>query len=230
MVSGSLSLPARGASHLSLTVLVHYRSLACIQPFGMVPDNSPGISRAPGYSGAGLASRRVSRKGLSPAAARLSRRFRYAPLRPRRRSYYPERASTRAVWATPRSLAATGGIIVIFFSCGYLDVSVPRVRLHLQCMARRRRAGFPHSDIRGSQGICPSPRLFAACHVLLRHPEPRHPPCALFCFPFFLYRYMSLSSCPAGDSLAGVHGGRSVLFSASSMSMCFWWRITDSNR
>ena len=127
MVSGSLSLPARGASHLSLTVLVHYRSLACIQPFGMVPDNSPGISRAPGYSGAGLASRRVSRKGLSPAAARLSRRFRYAPLRPRRRSYYPARASTRAVWATPRSLAATGGIIVIFFSCGYLDVSVPRV-------------------------------------------------------------------------------------------------------
>ena len=51
-------------------------------------------------------------------------------------------------------------------------------------MARRRRAGFPHSDIRGSQGICPSPRLFAACHVLLRHPEPRHPPCALLCFPF----------------------------------------------
>ena len=40
-------------------------------------------------------------------------------------------------------------------------------------------AGLPHSDIRGSKGICPSPRLFADCHVLLRLREPRHPPCAL---------------------------------------------------
>ena len=32
------------------------------------------------------------------------------------------------VWATPRSLAATDGITFVFFSCGYLDVSVPRVR------------------------------------------------------------------------------------------------------
>ena len=37
-------------------------------------------------------------------------------------------------------------------------------------------AGFPHSDIRGSQGICPSPRLFAACHVLLRLREPKASP------------------------------------------------------
>ena len=41
------------------------------------------------------------------------------------------------------------------------------------------RTGLPHSDIRGSPGICPSPRLFAAYHVLLRLREPRHPPCAL---------------------------------------------------
>ena len=38
---------------------------------------------------------------------------------------------------------------------------------------------FPHSDIRGSRIICISPRLFAACHVLLRLPVPRHSPCAL---------------------------------------------------
>ena len=43
--------------------------------------------------------------------------------------------------------------------------------------------GLPHSDIRGSTGICPSPRLFAACHVLLRLREPRHPSCALLSFP-----------------------------------------------
>ena len=40
-------------------------------------------------------------------------------------------------------------------------------------------AGFPHSDIRGSRDICSSPRLFAACHVLHRLQEPRHPPYAL---------------------------------------------------
>ena len=33
------------------------------------------------------------------------------------------------VWANPRSLAATDGIIIIFSSSGYLDVSVLRVRL-----------------------------------------------------------------------------------------------------
>ena len=40
-------------------------------------------------------------------------------------------------------------------------------------------AGLPHSDICGSKRICRSPQLFAACHVLLRLREPRHPPCAL---------------------------------------------------
>src|SRR5215468_5371812 len=39
--------------------------------------------------------------------------------------------------------------------------------------------GFPHSEICGSKGACPSPQLFAACHVLHRLEVPRHPPCAL---------------------------------------------------
>ena len=43
--------------------------------------------------------------------------------------------------------------------------------------------GFPHSDISGSLGICPSPELFAAYHVFLRLLVPRHPPCALFAWP-----------------------------------------------
>ena len=43
------------------------------------------------------------------------------------RPYNPGGAVTRPVWALPRSLATTWGIIVIFSSCGYLDVSVPRV-------------------------------------------------------------------------------------------------------
>lgn len=42
--------------------------------------------------------------------------------------------------------------------------------------------GFPHSETRGSKGVCPSPRIIAACHVLRRLPVPRHPPCALDIF------------------------------------------------
>ena len=50
--------------------------------------------------------------------------------------------------------------------------------MHLQCI------GLPHSDILGSKPICGYPKLFAACHVLLRLREPRHPPCALGYFTY----------------------------------------------
>ena len=45
--------------------------------------------------------------------------------------------------------------------------------------------GFPHSDIRGSMDVCSYPRLFAAYHVLLRLPVPRHSPCALISLTVF---------------------------------------------
>jgi hypothetical protein len=44
-------------------------------------------------------------------------------------SYNPDIAVTISVWASPRSLATTCGITFVFFSYGYLDVSVPHVRL-----------------------------------------------------------------------------------------------------
>ena len=66
--------------------------------------------------------------GLSPSKARLSKRFQFIVL-PISWSYNPGTAVTVPVWAGPRSLAATGGITIVFFSSGYLDVSVPRVRL-----------------------------------------------------------------------------------------------------
>ena len=47
-------------------------------------------------------------------------------------------------------------------------------------------AGFPHSEISGSTVICTSPKLIAACHVLLRLLMPRHSPCALFSLTYFL--------------------------------------------
>ena len=49
-VSGSFHSPSWGSFHLSLTVLVHYRSLRSIQPWRMVPPYSDRISRVPPYS------------------------------------------------------------------------------------------------------------------------------------------------------------------------------------
>ena len=46
--------------------------------------------------------------------------------------------------------------------------------------------GFPHSGTRGSTGVCPSPRIIAACRALRRLPVPRHPPCALNIFFSYL--------------------------------------------
>ena len=88
------------------------------------------------------------------------------------------------VWALPFSLAATHRIDFSFFSSGYLDVSVhrvPSVSLWIQnTVTEVCSAGFPHSDICGSQDICSSPQLFAAYHVFHRLLVPRHPPCALY--------------------------------------------------
>jgi hypothetical protein len=87
------------------------------------------------------------------------------------------------VWALPISLAATFGISVIYFPPGTEMVHFPglaHTRLCIQrAVTRVYLAGFPHSDIPGSKPACGSPRLFAACHVLLRLLAPRHPPYAL---------------------------------------------------
>ena len=93
-------------------------------------------------------------------------------------SYTPRCAVTPRVWASPLSLAATRGITVVFSSCGYLDVSVPRVR-PTSVVISLQDIGLPHSEITGSKAVCASPVLIAACHVLRRLREPRHPPYAL---------------------------------------------------
>ena len=123
--------------------------------------------------------------GLSPATARLSRRF---------------HLSHHCHWPGPRSLATTNGVSVDVLSYGYLDVSVPRVRFltpmysgldtfyrYLKTTAAVAsysefsgiKGGFPHSEIHGSKLIRSSPWLIAAYHVLHRLCMPRHPPNAL---------------------------------------------------
>ena len=145
----------------------------------MVPDDSAGIPRAPAYSGTGSAASAFRVRGSHPlrpafpcCPATLPRLLQPA-LQPR---HAPEDAAGLGLSPFDR----------LYWGNRYYFLFLPVLR----CFSSRRsppaprddalaRVGLPHSDIAGSQGICPSPALFAACHVLLRLREPRHPPCAL---------------------------------------------------
>ena len=103
---------------------------------------------------------------------------------------------------------------VVFSSSGYLDVSVHRVpfltlwigvRITEVCSVR-----FPHSEISGSMGICPSPKLFAAYHVFHRLLVPRHPPYALSSMTNLL-SFTGMNEKLHRYSVIGV-GLRSILF------------------
>ena len=130
---------------------------------------------------------RISLTGLSPSAAALSRGVLLSvAIDFVVRSFYPGAALPQPRFGLLRVRSPLLAQSLLFsFPPGNEMFQFPGLASRL---AERHalRAGLPHSDIRGSQGICPSPRLFAACHVLLRLREPRHPSCALLSFPFFL--------------------------------------------
>ena len=71
------------------------------------------------------------------------------------------------VWAVPISFATTKGITIVFYSSGYLDVSVHQV-CSLYSVTYLQYVGLPHSEIFDSTVICTLSKLIAACHVLHR--------------------------------------------------------------
>ena len=144
-VSGAVSLPSRGAFHLSLTVLVHYRSQESVQAWRVVPPASHRVSRVRRYS------------GRPSQAVPLPRAFLTAMLGG---PTTPAAVASAPVWPGPLSLATTRGISFDFSSSGYLDVSVPPVApRHRMCSGGGRRAsspgGFSHSETHGSCGHVP---------------------------------------------------------------------------
>ena len=68
-------------------------------------------------------------------------------------SYNPNFAETILVWAVPFSFATTKAITIVFYSSGYLDVSVHQVSF-LYRMINLQLIGFPHSEIFDSKVIC----------------------------------------------------------------------------
>ena len=116
---------------------------------------------------------------------------------------------------------------ISFSSSGYLDVSVPRVSFSqamylpvdnctlLQLSSLIRRSA-------GQSDICSLPQLFAACHVLLRLPVPRHPPCALLCLTNLSLAFSSLFCVAACSFVSYIH-----MYAPSSFARapCLKWKI-----
>ena len=195
-VSGTVSLPSRGAFHLSLTVLVRYRSQGSTQAWMVVHPGSDRVSRARPYSG--TASRRpvwVRVRGCHPLRPALPCRSAPQPdlrpgaaapgcaaLQPRRRN--PCRVCPLDGLAIgPLSLAATRGVSRLISSppgtemFQFPGLSSPRLCVQRGDMHTAVH-GFAHSETPGSKDVCSSPGIIAACRVLHRLPVPRHPPCA----------------------------------------------------
>ena len=156
----------------------------------MDPPCSTRVSRDRVYSRA----HQLPATGLSPSVARISILF-AVPL------------------IDPRSLAATDGIAVAFFSCAYLDVSVLHVRSSPLCIQSEvsQRDGLPHSDIFGSQLVYQLPEAFR------RLPRPSSPLDAktFTVCPYGLATPNSrrdLTSSPCGDSITPLppHADKSV--------------------
>jgi hypothetical protein len=129
----------------------------------VVPPCSDRIARVPPYS---RTEDFVSRTGLSPALARLSRRFWYAIF---------------GHWPGPRSLATTNGVSLMSFppATEMFQFAGFASRPYEFRSGYRMRGGFPHSEIPGSKSARLSSGLIAACYVLHRLLAPRHPPNAL---------------------------------------------------
>ena len=145
----------------------------------MVPPDSHRISRVPRYSGYCYASYGF----VYGAIARYGMLFQTFPLTiflAISQSYNPNNAGTSLVWALPRSLATTWGIIRLFsLPTGTKMFQFPAFAHYIRSVSNLQLDGLSHSEILGSRVICTYPRLFAAYHVLHRLQEPRHPPYAL---------------------------------------------------
>jgi hypothetical protein len=127
MVSGSISPPYSGY----FSPFPHGTgSLSVSQEYLALADGAAGFRRD--FSGPALLRIPLGPKSLRAQDYHLLRSFFpeccTSIFGPTTWSYNPDPAVTGAVWAFPRSLATTCGIIVIFSSSGYLDVSVLRVR------------------------------------------------------------------------------------------------------
>ena len=200
MVSGTISLPCPGCFSPfphgtgSLSVSWEYLALADGPARFSLGFSCPVILRVSSIN------LNITCTGLSPYIVHLSRYFQFYLYQFLTTLQPLKNLAIIQVWAPPTSLATTTGITFVFFSSGYLDVSVHRVGLH-RWMLVLQTNGLSHSDTSGSKPVCGSPEFFAACRVLHRLQEPRHPPCALINFFLFTCCFFPWCQCTLCDLL-----------------------------
>ena len=140
--------------------------------------------------------RPASRTGLSPAAARLSRRFRSPRSCARRGPTTPPGPESRRFGLLPGRSPLLGESLLFSLPPGTKMFQFPGFASPTGGMAALRAAGLPHSGTRGSTAACASPRLFAACRAFHRLPEPQ----ASAVRPFLL---SPVPRCSARDAYLG---------------------------
>jgi hypothetical protein len=187
VVSGSLSSPSRGAFHLSLTVLVHYRSLKVLSLGGWSPQ---------------LPTRFHVPRGTQDASP-VPPTTRYGALTLSRRAFQHLRVVGRTFTLVlqPQSFRRTTGLGSSRFARHYYGnlmlISSRRATEMFQfthcppslpmCSAGGRQTslwrGCPIRNLRAHRLHAAPPERFAGLRVLLRPSAPRHPPrtlCSLF--------------------------------------------------
>ena len=135
-----------------------------------------------------------SNTGLSPAMARHSSRFFSISSRPLSAPITPAHALRhRRFGLFPVRSPLLGESLLLSLPPGTKMFQFPGFAPRISRGVGIAPDGLPHSDIRGSKCICHSPRLFAACHVLLRLREPQASPMRPFAFRFFFNETFSRS-------------------------------------
>ncbi len=147
MVSGTISRPLRGTFHLSLTVLVHYRSLKVFS-----------LGRWPGHIPTELPCSAVLWKSTEyvlyfkyGAFTLYGNPFQNFLLLKTYCYVAPNVLTCVKIWASPFSLAATNGIpkrslFLRVLRCFSSPSSYPDLAIRIPCQWQ---SGFSHSDIAG---------------------------------------------------------------------------------
>jgi hypothetical protein len=215
VVSGSLSSPSRGAFHLSLTVLVHYRSLKVLSLGGWSPQ---------------LPTRFHVPRGTQDTS-RVPPTTRYGALTLSRRAFQHLRVVGRTVALVlqPQSCRGKAGLgssrFARHYSGNLMLISSRRATEMFQftrcppslpmCSAGGIQTslwmGCPIRILRAHRLHAAPPERFAGLRVLLRPSAPRHPPrtlCSLFSSSYLLTYLLTCCTCSIRSHVAWDHAAR----------------------
>ena len=186
MVSGSVSSPSRGAFHLSLTVLVHYRSLKVFSLGGwspLLPTNSPGFvvlrtqPTRPPPTPTGLSPPAVARSNAFGSTAGARGGCSYNPTLadwPGWFGLFPRRSPLPRESRLISLRRATEMFQFAHCPSRCLSDSAGDVQTSLW-------TGCPIRILRALRSHAAPPERFAGLRVLLRPSAPRHPPRTYAC-------------------------------------------------